>query len=107
MKRTPRSAKRRAIRQLLAKDPSPGVHPYSSSIALLSSRQSASSGTSHLHSEGQFVLGDSVGDFWVVDRAGVFLIQIDDRLDDLALALVRDTIWGLHVVDGLSTAVPA
>ena len=45
MNRTPRSAKRRANRQLLAKEPSPGLQPYRSSASAGSFVRSIRSGT--------------------------------------------------------------
>jgi hypothetical protein len=45
MNRTPRSASRRASRQLEANDPSPGVQPYSSMVLFASFDMSISPGT--------------------------------------------------------------
>jgi hypothetical protein len=67
MKRTPRSARRRASRQLEANDPSPGVQPYMSRVCSDSPLIGHEFRHGRLHAEGEFVLLDAGGDFRVAE----------------------------------------
>jgi len=67
MKRTPRSARRRARRQFAAKEPSAPFVPYISSTSGGSFPRSVSSGTLACMPERQLVLRDPGGEVGIVD----------------------------------------
>ncbi len=90
MKRTPRSASRRASRQLAANEPSPGLQPYRSSTCCGSLVESIRSGTLACMLEGHFILSDARGDFRIVHQRIELTVERVDRPDDVLLPLARN-----------------
>ena len=79
MNRTPRSASRRASRQLAAKEPSPGWQPYSSSVLASSPRDVHQLRHAGLHLKRHLVLRDARGDLGIVHQRLVLPVQRVDR----------------------------
>ena len=77
MKRTPRSASRRASRQLAANVPGLRASgPYSSKVCAGSFERSVSSGTERLHPVRHLVLRDARGDFRIAELIQLHLVQL-------------------------------
>ncbi len=89
MNRTPRSARRRASRQLDANEPSPGLHAVEIQDMLRFLAGVHQFGHAGLHAEGHLVLGDPGGDLRVVHQRVVALVDLVDRLDHVLLLSVR------------------
>ena len=91
MNRTPRSASRRASRQLAANEPSPPCVPYRSRTCLRLVRHVHQLGHAGLHLERHLVLGDAGGDLRdrrrLVRRSWLSALH---GVDDVALLVARD-----------------
>ena len=100
MNRTPRSASRRARRQLQANEPSPGLAPYRSSVACDSSREIHQLGHARLHPERHLVLGHARVDLGVVrpTRCSAWF-ERRDRVDHFALLPLGHAGGPVEVLD--------
>src|SRR5580704_6766125 len=112
MKRTPRSASRRAVKQLAAKEPSAPRVPYRSRVRC-DSLVKSQTGDGGLHAERHLVLRNPRGNLGIVDHTVVHAVELLHGVDDVALPLfgnasrprqVEDRLAGRAQMDPLKAA---
>ena len=86
MNRTPRSASRRASRQLAANEPSAPLHAVQVEHVLRLVGDVHQLRHARLHAEGQLVLGDARGDLRVLLDGVAHAVELVDRVDHVAAA---------------------
>src|ERR1019366_6351091 len=96
MKRTPRSARRRASRQFDANEPSPGLAPYISRMFWGSLLMSIRPGTLDCILKGHFVLGNPGENLRI---AHCTVLDFVERIDGLNRSILQAAVNPLWVLD--------